>query len=61
MIKVVVSPKCETHVPGDSTKVIDLYGMGEHSPGSIPDHMVQSGDGVRIPSDTVLPNDIGIS
>lgn len=42
---------------GDSSPVMDLYGMVEHSPDNISEYIVQSGNNVRIPYD-FLPKDI---
>lgn len=38
----------------------DLYGMTEHSPGSIPGLVVQSGVDVRIHDHIFLPKDISV-
>lgn len=44
----------------DSSKVKEIYDKGEHTPGSIPDYIIESGDNVRIPGNSLLSKAISI-
>lgn len=59
-MKASASPKCETHISGDSNPMTDLYGIKEHNRGSLPNHVVQSGVDVRISDHTFVPKDINV-
>lgn len=59
-VKAVASPQREVHVIGDSSSRTDLYGMREHSLGSIPHHVVQSGVDDISPNQAFLPKGISV-
>lgn len=59
-IEAVSDPKGEAHVPDYSSKVKDIYGIGDHGPRSIYDHIVQGSDNIRISDNAILSKGVSV-